>query len=133
MQAVGADKAAATEKAMQDVAALKQELLAREQQLESTQSSMAELQNSTEKQVQALQVKIDSMDAAAKKEVGKLQSELENASKKVENLQKVRLQLTHARGASMGYECLCDTSRFTSGCPAIACCSFESASPCCCR
>lgn len=90
MQAVGADKAAATAKATQELQALKTELQARELQLESTQASLAEQNGLHEQHVQALQARIEGIGTAAKKEAGKLQTEVESVTKKLDQLKKVK-------------------------------------------
>lgn len=89
MQAVGADKTAKAAQAMQELDTLRNELQAREQQLESSQTSLAEQQTAHDEQVQALQARIEGMATTAKKDMSKLQAEVDNANKKMEQLQRV--------------------------------------------
>lgn len=89
MQAVVADKTATAAQAAQELETLRKELQTREQQLESAQTSLAGQQTSHDEQVQALHARLEGMAVTAKKDLGKLQAEVDSANKKMEHLQKV--------------------------------------------
>jgi chromosome segregation ATPase len=103
MQGTVSEKAAQKAQDAQAIEALRAEVRAREQQLESTQQRLSEQEAAHQQHVKALQAKADGSNTAATREVGKLQCEVETLTGRLERLQKVRALCTVAALSTVQY------------------------------